>query len=135
MVDKGFLGEKTAQEVRDEPLPELHKVKRTPAAFRWFTDVVVKQLSTDYSIQDLREGGYTIHTTLNSEWQLAAHDAIQEQLDIAPRSALGRFKSGVKVKKWIRQRRKKLGKRGLKLGLKPKAWSQNEEKGSADRQR
>ena len=53
MVEKGFLGEKTAQEVRDEPLPELHKVKRTPAAFRWFTDVVVKQLSTDYSIQDL----------------------------------------------------------------------------------
>jgi penicillin-binding protein 1A len=117
MVKKGFLGKEEAQTIKKAPLPKLAPPPRIATAYRWFTDVAVKQLSKEYSLEDLQTGGYTIHTTLDSKWQLAAHAAVQEKLNTSPGSITRGFKSGLNVEKWIKKRSKKLGRKALSLGV------------------
>lgn len=117
MVQKGFLGKTEALSIKEAPLPKLARPPRIATAYRWFTDIVVEELRDEYSLEDLQTGGYAIHTTLDSTWQLAAHAAVQAKLNTSPGSITRGFKSGLNVDAWIKSRRKALGRKALSLGI------------------
>ena len=72
MVKRGFIGQKEADAENKAKLPDLAQVESTPKEYRWILDQIPELLKSE-GISDLRGGGYRIYTTINAQWQRAAH--------------------------------------------------------------
>lgn len=82
MAQQGLIDAKTTQSAIASPLTlKPHPLKRFQRSAPYFTDYIRQQLPQYVSPEILHEGGVVVETTLNSKWQQAAEDKVNEAID------------------------------------------------------
>jgi penicillin-binding protein 1A len=77
MVDDKFITVAEATVAKSEPLrPKRSGIKRELQQARYFTKYIEQELPQRISAQAIKEGGLTIETTLNPEWQTKAEAVV-----------------------------------------------------------
>ena len=89
--------------------------KSTPKEYRWILDQIPELVKSE-GISDLRGGGYRIYTTINAQWQQAAHKSLMTELDTIVRDRLGKKRKVKSRAKWLKKRQSKWGKKNPPLG-------------------
>ncbi len=77
MVTAKFITPAEASTAKAEPLtPKRSPIKREEQEARYFTKYIEQELPQRISAKAIKEGGLTIETTLNPEWQTKAEEVI-----------------------------------------------------------
>ncbi len=77
MVDAKFITSAEAQAAQAEPLkPKRSPIRREEQQARYFTKYIEQELPQRIPAQAIKEGGLTIETTLNPEWQKKAEEVV-----------------------------------------------------------
>ncbi len=77
MVDAKFITASEASTAKAEPLqPKRSPLKREEQQARYFTKYIEQELPQRISAKAIKEGGLTVETTLNPEWQTKAEEVV-----------------------------------------------------------
>jgi penicillin-binding protein 1A len=77
MVDAKFITAAEAATAKTEPLnPKRSPMKREEQQARYFTKYIEQELPQHISAKALKQGGLTVETTLNPEWQKKAEEVV-----------------------------------------------------------
>ncbi len=77
MVDAKFITASEASTAKAEPLkPKRSPMKREEQQARYFTKYIEQELPQRISAKAIKEGGLTVETTLNPEWQTKAEEVV-----------------------------------------------------------
>jgi penicillin-binding protein 1A len=77
MVDAKFITASEAKTAKAEPLkPKRSPLKREEQQARYFTKYIEQELPQRISAKAIKEGGLTVETTLNPEWQTKAEEVV-----------------------------------------------------------
>lgn len=82
MVDQAYLSPQEAQRVLEEPIetnPNYKSINKSPH----FVEHVRRYLEKKYSAQELYEGGWQVHTTLDLSLQRMAEQAVRHGIEAA----------------------------------------------------
>jgi 1A family penicillin-binding protein len=80
MAEEGFIDAAQQAEAKAEPLhlsPERKPLARGRYRAPYFVDYVIKEFADQYGADALYRGNYTLHTTLNTQMQDAAEEAVR----------------------------------------------------------
>ena len=77
MLDAKFITAAEAKTAKAEPLkPKRSPMKREEQQARYFTKYIEQELPQRISARAIKEGGLTIETTINPEWQIKAEEVV-----------------------------------------------------------
>jgi penicillin-binding protein 1A len=77
MLDAKFITAAEAKVAKAEPLkPKRSPMKREEQQARYFTKYIEQELPQRISAKAIKEGGLTVETTLNPEWQTKAEEVV-----------------------------------------------------------
>jgi penicillin-binding protein 1A len=77
MVDAKFITAAEAKTAQAEPLkPKRSRMPREEQQARYFTKYIEQELPQRISVKAIKEGGLTVETTLNPEWQKKAEEVV-----------------------------------------------------------
>jgi penicillin-binding protein 1A len=77
MLDAKFITAAEAKTAKAEPLkPKRSPMKREEQQARYFTKYIEQELPQRISAKAIKEGGLTVETTLNPEWQTKAEEVV-----------------------------------------------------------
>ncbi len=77
MVDAKFITKAEAATAKAEPLkPKRSPLKREEQQARYFTKYIEQELPQRISAKAIKQGGLTVETTLNPEWQKKAEEVV-----------------------------------------------------------
>jgi penicillin-binding protein 1A len=77
MLDAKFITAAEAKTAKAEPLkPKRSPMKRDEQQARYFTKYIEQELPQRISEKLIKEGGLTVETTLNPEWQVKAEEVV-----------------------------------------------------------
>lgn len=85
MLEDGLISQAAYSMYVDAPLDLSTSQRRTRREFTSFADVVLRQLSGKISTRGLREGDFSVFTTMDIEVQRAAENALISELDAIER--------------------------------------------------
>ena len=80
MFEQGYLDEQTRRQARLLPLDLSAGPRWVSGKYPAFLQLVKSQLLREYDIEDLRNRGLRIFTTLDTEWQDSTETVLQQQL-------------------------------------------------------
>lgn len=77
MVDAKFITTAEANAAKAEPLkPKRSRMKRAEQQARYFTKYIEQELPKRISAKAIKQGGLTVETTLNPQWQEKAEEVV-----------------------------------------------------------
>ncbi len=77
MLDAKFITAAEAKSAKAEPLkPKRSPMKREEQQARYFTKYIEQELPQRISAKAIKEGGLTVETTINPEWQTKAEEVV-----------------------------------------------------------
>jgi penicillin-binding protein 1A len=77
MVDAQFITKAEASAAKAEPLkPKRSRMKRDEQQARYFTKYIEQELPRRISAKAIKQGGLTVETTLNPQWQEKAEEVV-----------------------------------------------------------
>src|SRR5690606_36227749 len=80
MQEQGYLDAATAATAQRRPLGLAQRPRWTESRFPAFTDLVRRQLLREYRMEDLRNAGLQVFTTLDPELQERAEKALRSTI-------------------------------------------------------
>ena len=89
MVEQEYLSQLDANAAKKMPLDVVAKTSWTSAKYPAFMDMVRRQLSHDYSMEDLQDAGLRIFTTLDTTIQQGAQVSAAHRLALLQRQVQG----------------------------------------------
>ncbi len=82
MVDDGFITEEQAEEAKAKPMNTTRRLRGPEySAATYFVQELRRQLTEQYGEDELKRGGLSIRTTIDTKLQLAAQEALQIGLE------------------------------------------------------
>ncbi|MEM1389443.1 MAG: penicillin-binding protein 1A [Pseudomonadota bacterium] len=82
MAEDGYISKEEAAEAKERPLTTTRRLRGPEyAAATYFVQELRKQLIETYGEEGLEQGGFSIRTTIDTELQLAAQEALQIGLE------------------------------------------------------
>jgi penicillin-binding protein 1A len=85
MVEEGHLKEADARALMDRPIRLARENAQEEAIASYAVEEVRKHLYEKYGREQVLNGGLEVHTTIDSNWQLAANEAVKKGLKAVDR--------------------------------------------------